>query len=74
MMMTDVDGSGEVLGFEGVVQTSGFLVPSKTRGKLQFYDMSAAVPNTTTINSTINIASADVGLEMSKSNKKQFAN
>jgi len=45
----------EVLGFEGVVQTSGFLVPSKTRGKLQFYDMSAAVPNTT----TINIASAD---------------
>jgi len=70
MMMTDVDGSGEVLGFEGVVQTSGFLVPSKTRGKLQFYDMSAAVPNTT----TINIASADVGLEMSKSNKKQFAN
>merc|ERR1712215_134748 len=29
-----------VLGFEGVVQTSGFLVPGKTGGKIELYDTS----------------------------------
>lgn len=28
----------EVLGFEGVVQTSGFLVPGKSAGRLEVYD------------------------------------
>merc|ERR1711971_1414776 len=32
----------EVLGFEGVVQTSGFLVPGKTAGKIELFDTSAA--------------------------------
>jgi len=29
-----------VLGFEGVVQTSGFLVPGKSEGKIELYDIS----------------------------------
>jgi len=32
----------EVLGFEGVIQTSGFLVPGKTAGKIELFDTSAA--------------------------------
>jgi len=33
-----------VMGFEGVVQTSGFLVPGKKAGKLEVYDTSSGVP------------------------------
>merc|ERR1711892_64411 len=33
-----------VLGFEGVVQTSGFLVPGKKTGKLEVYDTSSGTP------------------------------
>ena len=47
---------GSVVGYEGIVQTSGFLVPTKTKGKLQLFDMNAADPNST----QINIASNDV--------------
>merc|ERR1711971_307711 len=32
----------EVLGYEGVIQTSGFLVPGKTAGKIELFDTSAA--------------------------------
>ena len=34
----------EVMGFEGIVQTSGFLVPGKTNGHLEVYDTSSGVP------------------------------
>jgi len=34
----------EVFGVEGVMQTSGFLVPGKTEGKLEFYDTSSGTP------------------------------
>ena len=44
------------VGFEGIVATSGFLVPTKTKGKLQLFDMNAEDPNST----QINIASSDV--------------
>ena len=30
-----------MLGFEAVVQTSGFLVPGKTNGKIELFDTSA---------------------------------
>uniref|UniRef100_A0A0P4ZNF2 VCBS repeat-containing protein n=1 Tax=Daphnia magna TaxID=35525 RepID=A0A0P4ZNF2_9CRUS len=43
-------------GYEGIVQTSGFLVPGKTKGQLQLYNMNAAIPADT----EINIASSDV--------------
>jgi len=33
-----------VLGFEGIVQTSGFLVPGKTTGKLELYDLTSGEP------------------------------
>jgi len=33
-----------VLDFEGIVQTSGFLVPGKTTGKLELYDLSSGEP------------------------------
>jgi hypothetical protein len=45
-----------VPGYEGMIQTSGFLVPGKTKGQLQMYNMNAAVPAET----EINIASGDV--------------
>jgi len=35
----------EVLGFEGVVQTSGFLVPGKGDGRLEVYDSSFGIPD-----------------------------
>jgi len=35
----------EVLGFEGVVQTSGFLVPGKSYGQLEVYDTSSGEPD-----------------------------
>lgn len=34
----------EVMGFEGVVQTSGFLVPGKTNGHLEIYDTTSGEP------------------------------
>lgn len=34
----------EVVGFEGVLQTSGFLVPGKTKGRLELYDISSGTP------------------------------
>lgn len=34
----------EVFGFDGIVQTSGFLVPGKKTGKLEVYDVSSGVP------------------------------
>ncbi|XP_046652459.1 uncharacterized protein LOC124343240 [Daphnia pulicaria] len=45
-----------VPGYEGMIQTSGFLVPGKTKGQLQMYNMNAAVPAET----EINIASGDI--------------
>lgn len=47
---------GVVPGYEGVVQTSGFLVPGKTKGQLQLYNINEANPEAT----EINIASNDV--------------
>lgn len=44
-----------VPGYEGIVQPSGFLVPGKTKGRLQLYNMNAAIPAET----EINIASSD---------------
>jgi len=44
-----------VPGYEGIVQPSGFLVPGKTKGRLQLYNMNAAIPAET----EINIASGD---------------
>ena len=43
-----------VVGFEGIVQTSGFLVPGKTNGKLELYDISSGTPR-----GPINIAGAE---------------
>lgn len=51
-------------GYEGIVQTSGFLVPGKTKGQLQLYNMNAAIPADT----EINIASSDVSKKY-KNNK-----
>lgn len=48
--------AGIVTGYEGVIQTSGFLVPTKTAGKLQLYNMDDPNPSAT----EINIASDDV--------------
>lgn len=45
-----------VPGYEGMIQTSGFLVPTKTKGQLQLYNMQVANPSET----EINIASSDV--------------
>jgi len=51
----DLLPAGVVPGYEGVVQTSGFLVPTKTKGKLQLFNMNADEPGQT----VLNIASAD---------------
>lgn len=45
-----------VPGYEGIVQTSGFLVPGKTKGRLQLYNVNVANPAET----EVNIASNDV--------------
>lgn len=45
-----------VPGYEGMIQPSGFLVPTKTKGKLQLYNMQVANPAET----EVNIASSDV--------------
>jgi hypothetical protein len=50
-----------VPGYEGIVQPSGFLVPGKTKGQLQLYNMNAAIPSET----EINIASSDASLQKS---------
>jgi len=47
---------GVVPGYEGVVWSSGFLVPTKTKGKLEIFNMKAEDPTKT----SINIASSDV--------------
>jgi len=47
--------SGVVPGYEGVIWSSGFLVPTKTKGKLELFNMNAADPTKT----AINIASED---------------
>jgi len=44
-----------VPGYEGMIQTSGFLVPTKTKGKLQLYNMQVTNPSET----EMNIASSD---------------
>ena len=55
-LFSDMLKVGVVPGYEGVVQTSGFLVPGKTKGQLQLYNINEANPAAT----EINIASKDV--------------
>lgn len=43
-------------GYEGVIWSSGFLVPTKTKGRLEIFNMNAEDPTKT----CINIASKDV--------------
>lgn len=47
--------SGVVPGYEGVIWSSGFLVPTKTKGRLEIFNMNAEDPTKT----CINIASKD---------------
>jgi len=49
--------SGEVVGREGVIWTSGFLVPGKNEGKLSLY-----FTDVDPIEGPFNIASLDVSL------------